>query len=183
VRITGRPANFGAVVLAGRAVPHAIVDGHEDQLTGYAGLPIDLNPYRSQFGATIPVAGAVLPTRGTYDLVFDTRSSGDAGPFTFRWWVNDVTPPKLRVVSTHGRITVSATDAGSGVDPSSIAVLLDGRTSHATYRTDGLITIRAANGRHTVVVRVADYQETKNMEDVAPILPNTATLRAAVNVR
>jgi hypothetical protein len=30
---------------------------------------------------------------------------------------------------------------------------------------------------------VADYQETKNMEDVPPVLPNTATLRVSVNVR
>src|SRR5262249_29621650 len=100
LRITGRPANFGAVVLSGRAIPHVVFDGSEDHLTGYAGLPIDLNPYRSQFGATIPVAGAVLPAPGTYDLVFGTRSASAAGPFTFRWWVNDVTPPRLHILST-----------------------------------------------------------------------------------
>jgi len=31
-------------------------------------------------------------------------------------------------------------------------------------------------------VSVADYQETKNNEDVPPILPNTATLRVTVRV-
>ena len=41
----------------------------------------------------------------------------------------------------------------------------------------------AARGRHTLVLSVADYQETKNMEDVPPILPNTATLHATVTVR
>ena len=30
---------------------------------------------------------------------------------------------------------------------------------------------------------VADYQETKNMEDVGPILPNTRTLRTSYLVR
>jgi hypothetical protein len=30
---------------------------------------------------------------------------------------------------------------------------------------------------------VSDYQETKNMEDVGPILPNTRTLRTTVVVR
>jgi hypothetical protein len=45
------------------------------------------------------------------------------------------------------------------------------------------VTISAPKGRHTFVLRVSDYQETKNMEDVPPILPNTATLRAAVTVR
>jgi len=182
VRIVGRPANFGAVVLSGRAVPHVVFDGSEDHLTGYAGLPLDLNPYRSQFGAKIPVAGAVLPAPGTYDFVFDTRSLAAAGPFTFRWWVNDVTPPRLHLVSARGAITVAATDAGSGVDPSSVEAELDGRATSATY-ADGRLTIRAAKGRHTLVLKVADYQETKNMEDVPPILPNTATLRATVTVR
>jgi subtilisin family serine protease len=182
IKITGRPPNFGAVVVSGRATPHVVFDGSEDHLTGYAGLPIDLNPYRSQFGATIRVAGAVLPAPGAYDLVFDTRSAAAAGPFTFRWWVGDVTPPRLRVVSTRGAVVVSATDAGSGVDPSSVAVRLDGRTAQARYR-NGRFTVTGARGRHTLVLRVADYQEAKNMEDVPPILPNTATLRATVRVR
>jgi hypothetical protein len=181
VRITGTSANFGAVVLSGRAVPHVVFDGQEDHLAGYASLPIDLNPYRTQYGATIPVAGAVLPARGTYDLVFDTRSPAAAGPFTFRWWINDVTPPRLRLLSTHGGIVVAASDTGSGVDPSSVAVQLDGKTGTAKFK-NGRVTISAPKGRHTFVLRVADYQETKNMEDVPPILPNTATLRATVNV-
>mgnify|MGYP001144330641 CR=1 FL=1 len=33
-----------------------------------------------------------------------------------------------------------------------------------------------------VVVSVSDYQEAKNMEDVAAITPNTATLRTTVRV-
>ncbi len=47
----------------------------------------------------------------------------------------------------------------------------------------GTIRIAAAKGRHSLVLTVADYQETKNTEDVAKILPNTATLRATVTVR
>jgi hypothetical protein len=34
-----------------------------------------------------------------------------------------------------------------------------------------------APGRHTLTFTAADYQETKNMENVARILPNTRTLR------
>jgi hypothetical protein len=124
----------------------------------------------------------VLPAPGLYDIVFDTRSAATAGRFTFRWWVNDVTPPRLRLVSTRKAIVVSATDAGSGVDPSSIVVRVDGQAASTTY-VDGRLTITAAKGRHHLVLRVADYQETKNMEDVAPILPNTATLRTTVTVR
>jgi subtilisin family serine protease len=182
VTVTGRAANLGAVVTAGRAIPHVTVGGSEDHLAGYTALPLDVNPYRASFGNAIRAAGVVLPAAGSYDLVFDTRSAADAGPFTFRYWVNDVTPPRLRVTNVRGGITVRATDAGSGVDPSSIRVSLDGRD--VTPKVMGpAIRIRAGIGRHRLVVHAADYQETKNMEDVARILPNTATLRTAARVR
>jgi hypothetical protein len=32
-------------------------------------------------------------------------------------------------------------------------------------------------------VRASDYQETKNMENTGPILPNTRTLRATFTIR
>ena len=86
------------------AVPHVVFAGDENHLAGYPGLPIDLNPYGRTFGEARPVAGAVLPAPGVYDIVFDTRSAALAGPFTFRYWVNDMTPPTLRVVpATRGR--------------------------------------------------------------------------------
>ena len=182
IRITGRPANFGAVTLSGTALPHVVLGGLADRLAGYAGLPTDLNPYRNTYGRTVPVAGAVLPARGVYDFVFDTRSAAQAGPFTFRWWINDVTPPHVRVISTKGAITVKASDAGSGVDPSSAVAKLDGKAARMVY-AGGSFRIRAAKGRHALVFQVGDYQEAKNMEDVPPILPNTATLRVRVRVR
>ncbi len=182
IRITGRPANFGAVTLSGHAVPHVVFDGGGNRLTGYPGLPTDLNPYRNLFGRDVPVAGAVLPATGLYDFVFDTRSAAAAGPFSFRWWVNDVTPPKLRITSTAGGVTVGATDTGSGVDPSSLFATLDGSAITPPF-SHGAFHIRAAKGSHKLVLQVGDYQESKNMEDVPPILPNTATLRATVNVR
>jgi len=77
---------------------------------------------------------------------------------------------------------VRATDAGSGVDPASITATVDGR--NVTLRGPASsLTVAAAPGRHTIVVHASDYQETKNMENVPPILPNTATLRATVTVR
>jgi hypothetical protein len=77
---------------------------------------------------------------------------------------------------------VAATDAGSGVDPSSIVATVDGKAAAVT-RLAGTLRIAARPGKHVLVLHVADYQETKNMEDVPPILPNTATLRATVRVR
>ena len=182
VTITGHPANFGVVVLSGTATPHVTFDGSEDHLVGYTGLPFDLNPYRKQWDARVPTAGAVLPAPGTYDIVLDTAGGVAPGPFTFRFWVNDVTPPKLRLATKPGGIVVAASDAGSGVDPSSIEATLDGHNVKATYAR-GVITIKASKGAHKLALSVSDYQETKNMEDVGPVLPNTTQLKTTVRVR
>jgi hypothetical protein len=181
VSVTGRPANFGVVVLSGRVTPHVTFDGAEDHLAGYPGLPLDLNPYRDTYGRSVPTAGAVLPGPGAYDIVFDTQGAALAGPFTFRYWVNDVTPPRLKLHAVRGAIVVTATDSQSGVDPTSVVATLDGKAIDAKAK-GGAFRIAALPGRHTLAVRVSDYQEQKNMEDVPPTLPNTATLRATVRV-
>jgi hypothetical protein len=181
-----RPANFGVVVLKGHVTPHVTYAGDEDHLVGYTGLPVDLNPYRKSFGDARLIAGAVRPGPAAYDIVFDTTSASAAGPFTFRFWINDTTPPRLRVLGTTGNdVTVAATDAGSGVDPQSIDATLDGKSVAATWRA-GVIHIKIGPGRHALVLRVSDFQETKNMEDVTPVghgtsvTPNTATLQTTV---
>ena len=142
-----------------------------------------LNPYLESYGTPRSVSGVVLPAKGTYDVVFDTRAAADAGPFTFRYWVNDTAPPRLRVASAaRGRIVVSMSDAGSGIDPASLSVSLDGSAVRPQLR-NGRLTLAAGRGTHTVVVRASDFQEAKNMEDVPKILPNTATLSTKVRVR
>ena len=177
-----RVANFGVAVTSGDAVPHVVYNGDEGHLTGYTALPIQLNPYKKEYGERRLISGAVLPVAGTYEIVFDTPAGTRPGAFTFRYWVNDVTPPKLRVVSgAAGTITVAATDLGSGVDPSSITCKLDGKTVSATY-LNGQITLPASAGTHALELTVSDYQETKNMEDVVKILPNTTTLSQTVRV-
>jgi subtilisin family serine protease len=179
--VHGNPANFGVAVLSGHAVPHVVLGADENRLAGYPGLPLDLNPYRVQYGTSRQIAGAVLPANGTYSIVFDTRSVASAGPFTFRFWINDTTPPKLRIVSKQGAVVVSAIDNGAGVDPASIQTTVDGRPVRPAW--DGTdITIPAAPGRHKIVLTASDYQETKNMEDVPPILPNTSRLATTVTV-
>ncbi|HEY6963158.1 MAG TPA: S8 family serine peptidase, partial [Gaiellaceae bacterium] len=176
-------ANAGVVVLSGTAYPHVVFAKNENRLAGYTALPLDLNPYRRTYGATRRVSGIVLPKAGAYDAVFDT-TGGRGGPFAFRFWVNDTKPPTLKIVSRVGAIVVSAKDAGSGVDPSSVVAQLDGKAVAARWSVAaGAFRIRAATGRHSLAISVGDYQETKNMEDVPPILPNTATLRTSVVVR
>ncbi|HEX6762133.1 MAG TPA: S8 family serine peptidase [Gaiellaceae bacterium] len=184
--VKGNPANFGVVVLRGHVTPFVTAAGDENRLVGYTGLPVDLNPYRSTYGSPRLVAGAVLPAPGAYDIVLDSAARSPRGPFTIRWWLNDTTSPKLGLLPFKGDdLIVTANDSGSGVDPSSITVTVDGSPTPATW-TNGGVHVHVTPGRHKLVVRVSDYQETKNMEDVLPngqgtsVTPNTATLRTTI---
>ena len=186
-------ANFGvAITSRGRGVnvqPRVVSAGDEDRLTGYAGLPLDLNPYRSSFEQVVLVAGAVRPGAGAYDVVFDTPSRRSAGAFTFRFWIDDTTPPRLALGPrrvARGRFLVArVTDAGAGVDPQAVHAAVDGQDVAPHFRSGRvrISTLGLAPGHHTLVLRASDYQETKNMENTGPILPNTATLRAGFTVR
>ncbi len=193
VRI-GRPvANFGVVLLShGRGVrvqPRVVRAGNEDRLTGYAGLPLNLNPYLPRLEQTSPAAGAVRPDPGSYDVVFDTSSRASAGPFTFRFWIGDTTPPQIRLatrrVAEGAAIVLRVTDRGSGVDPGSLHAKLDGTDVSVRYRAGRarIDTSLLAPGRHSLLLRASDYQEAKNMENTGPILPNTRTLRTTFVVR
>jgi hypothetical protein len=80
---------------------------------------------------------------------------------------------------------VSATDAGAGVDPASITALVDGHAVNTSF-VDGVVLVTGAAraaGMHTLKVTVSDYQETKNMEDVGPVLPNTRSLTTRFTVK
>jgi hypothetical protein len=183
--------NFGAVV-TGRAPgvrvsPRLVMDGDENRLVGQTGLPANLNPYKG-YGQTTSAVGSVLAPPGMYDFVFDTPKGGKPGAFTFRVWVNDTKPPRIRLlsrtVSRPLRIRFAVTDTGSGLDPGSIVVKVDGMLRTFTYN-HGIVSVdkAVAPGTHRVSVSASDYQETKNMEDVGPILPNTRTVAATVVVR
>jgi subtilisin family serine protease len=188
--LTRAVANFGVVVTGGAHVaPRVVYAGNEDHLTGYPGLPLVINPYLDAFGTESPVAGAIRPAPGAFDVVFDTPAGVAPGAFTFRFWVNDIAPPSVKLLTRapkrRGNLELTITDAGSGVDPHSLKVTVDGAPAAATYRQGhavvGLRTMR--RGAHKLVVTVSDYQELKNMENVPRILPNTRVFRAAFTVR
>jgi subtilisin family serine protease len=183
-------ANIGArVVSQGRGVnvtPRLVRDDDENRLAGYTALPVDLNPYRQLLGRSVPVVGAVLPGRGTYDFVFDTASAAQAGRFTFRFWINDVLPPTVKLVGyKRGAVTLTITDAGSGVDPASLSATVDGQRHDITLR-GAKATIASGplgRGNHRVAVTASDFQESKNMEDVLRILPNTRVFTGTLKAR
>jgi subtilisin family serine protease len=187
-----RVANFGIAIVGHapgvRVSPRLVADDDENRVVGYTGLPAAINPYQG-FDRAEPVVGAVLPDPGTYEFVFDTPTGAKPGAFTFRFWVDDTSPPSIRLLErrdTIGRpIRVSVRDSGSGVDPQALHARVGGKSVRFSYahgvlllRTDGL-----RPGRRAVVVSASDYQETKNMEDVGPVLPNTRVLHATVTLR
>ena len=117
------------------------------------------------------------------------RGKPAQGSFRFRYWVNDVTPPRLRlrtrVVQAGADVKIGAVDSGSGVYAKSILASIDGDLVRAAYR-DGVVSISSrglAPGRHRLRLRVSDYQETKNTENVARILPNTRAATFTIRVR
>jgi subtilisin family serine protease len=182
-----RVANFGAAVITHAkgvtVAPRLVVAGYENRLLGFSALPVDINPYR-QYGRIVSSVGAVLPKTGAYDVVFDTPAGAKPGAFTFRFWVNDTTPPRVRMLKQlPGAIRVGITDAGAGVDPGSIALNVDGRIGYSYSLSRGVLTIKdVRRGTHKLALTVADFQEPKNMEDVGPVLPNTRHFTARVTV-
>jgi hypothetical protein len=193
VHLSRPAANFGVRVLSQarnvKVTPRVVRDDDENRLTGYPGLPGDLNPYRESLGDNVPIVGAILPGKGNYDIVFDSVGRVNAGKFTFRFWLDDTTPPavKLRGYSG-GAVRFAVSDKGSGVDPGSIEAFLDGSDNpiQTTYsKSKGIAAVHTgslAGGKHTIELVVSDYQEAKNMEDVARILPNTRDVRASFTV-
>jgi len=191
--VKGSIANFGVHIVSrgsGSSVePRIVAAGNENRLMGEPALPYNVNPYFSNYGERMPVAGVDLPGRGGYDVVFDSPSTKGAGPFRFWFWINDTTPPSIRLLrhtiarGASPRLRVS--DRGSGVWPASLTATIDGK--RARVRFDGRVaTVLGAalrRGVHRLSFSASDWQETRNMENVYRILANTRTLGAVIRVR
>ena len=186
VRLSRPALNFGVAITSrarGVAVePRIVVAGDERRLTGYPALPYNLNPYLRTFGDPVLASGVILPATGVYDVVFDSPSAARAGGFSFRFWLNDATPPALTLRTRQVRlgkpIVVAAIDRGAGVDPGSLVVTIDDTERSARYvRGQVLIpTAGLSKGRRALRLQVSDFQESRNMENVGTILPNTRIL-------
>jgi subtilisin family serine protease len=192
-RLTRATRNLGVVVTqqaAGtRVEPRVLAGLDENRLTGYAGLPVHHNPYLEGFQRPVPAAGALSPLPGEYGVVFDSATRAGAGRFAFRFWIDDLRPPTLRLRTRTVRrgdpLRISATDAGSGVYRDSIRASVDGGSASWSF-SRGIVRIPTASlspGRHRLRLRVSDYQETKNTENVSRILPNTRTLTTTFTIR
>jgi minor extracellular serine protease Vpr len=176
----------------------------ENDVLGYAGIPVNVNGQLPDFLYSIGTAGGVFLPPGRYFVSVDSGRdlfSGRslAGPYTLRSWVNDVRPPTVRILTrrlSSGRPTVVAkiTDAKSGVDPHSLQLFFGPSTRQSTVGAtlwDPATGIAAFSiprealpletGTQFMQVVASDYQESKNIntDSVSP-LPNTrfAGLRA-----
>jgi hypothetical protein len=190
--LTRPVTNFGVAVVShdpGAPVEPRILAGvDENRLMGIVALPVVANAYLDRYGSPARVAGALLPAPGTYSIVFDTLQRTRSGRFAFRFWVNDVTPPRIRLAGRSGSMLLARiTDLGAGVDPDSIGATADGGRTVAVHfdASTGRARIdlsRLPAGRHRLTLTASDYQETKNTENTGPALPNTRVLRTTVTV-
>jgi subtilisin family serine protease len=197
VRLRRPAANFGVAILErGRGVrvePRIVFARDENRQAGPTALPLNTNPYLPTFGQPSAVSSVIRPVPGTYHVVFDSTTRAGAGQFTFRYWVGDETPPRLRLLSRSvrrgGTLTFVASDTGAGIDPQSIFASIAGTGRTPMYSRKGnrmTITVPVVGlpvGRHRVRLQVSDHQEAKNMENALRILPNTTVVDTTVTVR
>jgi subtilisin family serine protease len=195
--------NAGAAVVAESSnalvEPWLLGSKDENDVQGYPGTPTNVNALSLDFRLDVGAAGLVFPRVGRYYVSVDSgrdlfTGRSFAGRYVLRSWFNDVTPPRLRILTTRvtaGRPLLAAivTDRGSGVDPLSLVVayrdILLGAALYDPVSGLALFPIpREAptipSGKLLATVVASDYQESKNVDQAgANILPNTTfrTLR------
>jgi hypothetical protein len=206
LRVTKAVANAGvAVVKAPRGVevdPWFLGSPDENDVQGQTGTPVDVNNLTDDFKTDVGAAGAEFPRPKTYYVALDSGRdpfSGKlaAGAYTLRSWIDDVTPPRVRLLTTRvaaGRpsIVVRITDAGAGVDPLSLTLgyrkALVGAAEYDRETGVAVLPLTSAApalapGTTRARVRASDFQETKNVNTSGSnIYPNTrfASIRIRV---
>ena len=165
----------------------------ENDVTGYAGIPVNANGSMPDFLFNVGAAGGVFLPAGKYYVSVDSgrdlfTGRSLAGPYTLRSWVNDVRPPNVTLLTTKisaGRPTIVARvrDAASGVDPLSLLLLFGtsqlGAVSYDSQTGIAVFSIpREANpirpGTEFMRIFASDYQETKNIgTEGANPMPNS----------
>jgi minor extracellular serine protease Vpr len=197
-------ANAGVSVLLqdGYVDPFFLGARDESSVQGYTGTPDDVNGLTLDYGLPVSAAGTEFPRVQRYYVSVDSgrdvlTNQSFAGPYLLRSWVNDVTPPSLRVLTktvTAGRptIVVKTLDRQSGVDPYSIVIGYKGvLVAPAEYDPiSGIAIIPLPNaapvlraGRRQVLFLSSDFQESKNVDTMGSnLLPNTRTIASRVRV-
>jgi len=206
LRLAHRVANAGVSIVSSppgvRIDPFFLGARDENSVQGFAGTPVDVNELTYDYLQPISSAGASMPRPGRYYVAVDSgrnRYSGRsyAGRYVLRSWVNDVTPPSVRLLTTRvstGRPTIAlrTIDRQSGVDPASLTIGYEGSLVGAsTYDPESGVAIFAlpsaapALRRGTMTIRLvsSDYEEAKNIDTPGTaIMPNTRTAAVSMHV-
>lgn len=169
----------------------------ENDVLGYAGIPVNVNGSLPDFLFSVGASGGVFLPPGRYYISVDSgrdlfTGRSLAGRYTLRSWVNDVKPPTVRIITKQlstGRPTIVAkvTDAKSGVDPHALqfsfgpatrrtsvgALMFDPATGIAVFSVPRE-AFPLEPGAQFMQIVASDYQEGKNIntESDSP-LPNT----------
>src|SRR5207244_9571540 len=123
--------NLGVSVLAagsGALIdPFVLGSKDENDVQGYAGIPTDVNALTYDANVDVGAAGVQFPRLQRFYVSVDSRADAftnrsQKGKYLLNAWVNDLTPPFVRVLTTRvtsGRplIVAQAVDSQSGVDP------------------------------------------------------------------
>ncbi len=191
--------NFGVSVLAqngGVIDPFILGAPDENTVQGYAGTPFDVNGFTFDYLTPVESAGADFPRQKAYYVAVDSARdtfTGQllTGKYLLNAWVNDVTPPSVKVLTTRvaaGRPTlaVRALDGGSGVDPASLVIayrrVLLGAAFYDPSSGVALFPIppnapTIPAGKTPNIAVAYDYQETKNVDQAGDnVLPNSTYL-------
>jgi minor extracellular serine protease Vpr len=165
----------------------------ENDVLGYAGIPVNSNGLMPDFLFNVGAAGGVFLPAGRYYVSVDSgrdlfTGRSLAGPYTLRSWVNDVKPPNISLITRRisaGRPTIVARvrDAASGVDPLALQLLARAFQVGANqYDPETGIAVFSfpreqpplEPGPEFMRVFASDFQETKNIhtEGVNP-MPNS----------
>jgi hypothetical protein len=206
IRIDEPAINVGAAVVAstpGSLVhPWLLGSPDENDVQGYAGLPVNVNNMTIDYPLDIGAAATVFPRAKAYYVAVDSgrdeftgRSLG--GAYVLRAWVDDLQPPLMGLLTTRvasGRPTLAlrVLDLGAGVDPYSLVVgygqtlvgaaLYDPETGIAIFPLPESAPVLRA-GKRQLSASAADFQEAKNVDSVGDeLLPNTAFARGSITV-
>ena len=206
VRVRRRVVNIGAAVVAssrGAVInPFFLGSKDENDVEGYTGTPTNINGLSLSFQIPVGAAGSVFALPGTYYVAVDSgrdefTGARRAGSFRLRSWVNDVRPPRVKVLTTRvtaGRptIAVQALDARAGIDPYSLAFnygrVLVGAAAYDPFSGVALFPLPPAApalpaGRLRTRFLASDFQEAKNADVFGrTLMPNTRTLSTRIRV-
>jgi minor extracellular serine protease Vpr len=206
VDITEPIVNMGVSVLASSAGalvdPFVLGSKNENDVQGYAGIPTDVNALTFDANLDIGAAGVQFPRIQRFYVAVDSRADpftnkSQKGQYLLNAWINDLTPPSVRVLTTRvtaGRplIVAEAADAGSGVDPLSLVINYSNALVGASQYdpASGLIVFgiptaapKLKAGKRNMIVMASDYQEAKNINTVGDsIYPNTRFKAAKLTV-